>query len=547
MKKEYTKKENTNTKIDLLKNRYVVADRNTFWTIDATYINSGVLIIVIDLATRLIIGHMYLHRKKANEFLSSHIISLLNRCIKARNIHEPDKLTIHSDRGFQFTSNEFIDFSKQQGFQQSLNEKPLNNQVSESLNNKVKKLLRLKLEPFKLNKNIKSNKEKDTLTYLNKLKKQTILQTIQFAIDEHNNEASTHNKEITPFNLDNALFDSNRKKPAISAASTKDAVNAEIVEHYRESVVFDYAIDWAQFYNAQDNKQDIQFEIARRERAFLYEQNRTLQATIEKQGNQIERQNYLIEKQSEQLKELLDFQREKLKQITIKEQLKAKKAAAKKQPPRDLITPQEFKLLLNSIKLNSLKYARIKVALVLLYITGLRVANLRSFQVRHLLELLNKQSTTILINKRGGIRKIIIGKQCKQWFKLIQINIETLIENKQEDQNLFTNRQGQIVSREQFNKDINQALKEFSGHSGKILKSHSFRIALITDLLQDNTIQEVRNIIGHQDIRTTDTYNRRFMTERECYNALQSLAKKRTKTLNLDNKNNPKKLTSLRV
>jgi site-specific recombinase XerD len=81
-----------------------------------------------------------------------------------------------------------------------------------------------------------------------------------------------------------------------------------------------------------------------------------------------------------------------------------------------------------------------------------------------------------------------------------------------------------------------KALKNFVGHSGKQLKSHSFRISLITDLLRDNTLQEVRSIIGHQDIRTTDMYNRRFMSERECYNALQHLAKKRAKAINILNK-----------
>ena len=117
-----------------MQNKYLVADRNIIWTIDATFIYSGVLILVIDLATRLIIGHLYLHKYKANAFSSNQVILLLSKCLKARSITEPKQLTIHSDRGFQFTSNEFINFCQEQGFNQSLNEKPLNNQVSESIN-----------------------------------------------------------------------------------------------------------------------------------------------------------------------------------------------------------------------------------------------------------------------------------------------------------------------------------------------------------------------------------------------------------------------------
>ena len=531
MKKIYSKKETQLKKQDLLQNKYLVADRNTFWTIDATFIQSGTLIFIVDLATRLIIGHCYLHKNKANQFQTSHVILLIDNCLKARNISQPEKLTIHSDRGFQFTSKEFMEFCEKRGFKQSLNEKPLNNQVSESLNNKIKNLLRLKLEFLKLNKKFKFSEKADILEHFNKLKKEVILQEIQFAIDEHNNQASSHNKQITPFNFDNALFDSNRQKPVIAAANTKDTANAEIVDNFRDNVALDYVIDWTTFFNYHQNKQDIQFEIAKRERAFLYEQNRTLQATIEKQGNQLERQSLLIEKQSAQLQELLDFQRDNIKKATFKENLKAKKAAAKKQQPRDIITPEEFKQLLALIKINSLKQARIKVALVLLYITGLRVANLLTFQVRHLFDLIKKQNTTMLINKKGGIKKIIIGKECKQWLQLIKENIDLVIENKQEDNFLFTNKQQQVLSREQFTKDINKVLKEFAGHSGKQIKSHSFRITLITDLLKNSTLQEVRTIIGHQDIRTTDIYNRRFMTERECYNALQFLAKKRAKAI----------------
>lgn len=527
MKKTYSRKITSKTKKDLLQNKYLVADRNIIWTIDATFIYSGVLILVIDLATRLIIGHLYLHKYKANAFSSNQVILLLSKCLKARSITEPKQLTIHSDRGFQFTSNEFINFCQEQGFNQSLNEKPLNNQVSESINGKIKNLLRLKIKPLITNKKFILDKSQDSLQYLIKLKKETILQTIQFAIDEHNNQASTYNQEVSPFNYDNALFDSTREKPKVLAANAKDSTNALVVQNYRNDVTFDYAQAWAHFFDKYPNKQDIQFEIARRERAILYEQNRTLQATIKQQSNQLNEQSSLIKKQSAQIQELIDYQKENIREKALKQQRKAKNAAAKRQIPRDIITPTEFTQILTSIKVNSLKYARIKVALVLLYITGLRVANLLVFQVRHIKELLNKQNTTILINKNGGIKKIVIGKECKKWFKLIQSNTDLLLEGKKEDQFLFTNKHEHIISREQFTRDINKVLKTFAKSSGKQLKSHSFRISLITELLRDNTLQDVKNIIGHQDIRTTDLYNRRFMTERECYNALQHLAKKR--------------------
>jgi hypothetical protein len=113
--KMYFKK--TSVPKDLLQNKYLVADRDTIWCIDSTFpkgsiplgpfslsiilgeIAAGSLILVVDLATRLIVGHCYLHGKKHNEFSTEDAIELLQRCLKARQITEKSCLILHSDRG----------------------------------------------------------------------------------------------------------------------------------------------------------------------------------------------------------------------------------------------------------------------------------------------------------------------------------------------------------------------------------------------------------------------------------------------------------------
>jgi site-specific recombinase XerD len=457
-----------------------------------------------------------------------HVIQLLQKCISARKLTYTDKLIIHSDRGTQFTSKEFEDFSQRQGFAHSLNDKPFNNQVSESLNNVIKRFIRLQIEPASSSYKFKPGSNKDPLYKLCKLSKNDIDNYIQFAIDMQNNSASRYNQSLTPYNFDNALFDSTRNKPEVLLANTNDVHNAQIVQTFRDEVTLDYIQTWSQFFKSFADKQNIEFEIAKRERAALYEQNRTLQATVSLQSLQLEKQNSLLQLQSAQIQELIEFQRNQINESNIKSLLKAKKANAIKQMPRDPINPAEFHQMLNSIEKNNLKYARIKVALVLLYITGLRVTNLLVFQVRHLKELIQKHNTTILINKNGGFKKIIIGKEAKKLFNLIQKAILTLTRDKNNEDFLFQNKYNQLMSREQFNKDINSVLQLYAKASGKLLKTHSFRISIITELLQHHTLQEVRHLIGHKDIRTTDVYNRNYMTERECFDALQQLAKRRT-------------------
>jgi site-specific recombinase XerD len=50
---------------------------------------------------------------------------------------------------------------------------------------------------------------------------------------------------------------------------------------------------------------------------------------------------------------------------------------------------------------------------------------------------------------------------------------------------------------------------------------------MITELLQNHPIQNVKNFIGHKDLRTTEVYDRNFMGEKEFKQALHSVYTKR--------------------
>ena len=60
-----------------------------------------------------------------------------------------------------------------------------------------------------------------------------------------------------------------------------------------------------------------------------------------------------------------------------------------------------------------------------------------------------------------------------------------------------------------------------------LLRTHSFRATIITELLETTPIQVVKDIIGHRSIKTTVQYNRNKVTEQQLYKVLNNIDKTR--------------------
>lgn len=58
------------------------------------------------------------------------------------------------------------------------------------------------------------------------------------------------------------------------------------------------------------------------------------------------------------------------------------------------------------------------------------------------------------------------------------------------------------------------------------LKSHSFRINTISNLLRVTSVQNAANIIEHNDIRSTMTYQRYTLTKSEIQDLLKKIHEK---------------------
>ena len=55
------------------------------------------------------------------------------------------------------------------------------------------------------------------------------------------------------------------------------------------------------------------------------------------------------------------------------------------------------------------------------------------------------------------------------------------------------------------------------------IKSHSFRVNMITNLWKVTSVQNTANIIGHSDIRSTMIYNRYVLSKNEIQDLLDQI------------------------
>ena len=64
------------------------------------------------------------------------------------------------------------------------------------------------------------------------------------------------------------------------------------------------------------------------------------------------------------------------------------------------------------------------------------------------------------------------------------------------------------------------------------IKSHSFRINMISNLLRVTSVQNTASIIGHQDIRSTMSYERYALSKSEIQDLLKQIIEKDLKDRN---------------
>jgi len=117
---------------------FEVTDVNQLWVSDITYYQLGeihyYIVLIMDVYSRRIVGYSV-----ANNMRADNNIAALNMALSLRGVKDyNDKLIHHSDRGSQYTSNDYTDLLKIYGIAISMCSNVLENAHSERLNGTIK-------------------------------------------------------------------------------------------------------------------------------------------------------------------------------------------------------------------------------------------------------------------------------------------------------------------------------------------------------------------------------------------------------------------------
>ena len=175
---------------------------------------------------------------------------------------------------------------------------------------------------------------------------------------------------------------------------------------------------------------------------------------------------------------------------------------------KESITQLEYKKLMNSVRgddtIRKTTQQNLLRTFCILYFTGLRLNELQQMRLSHIKELLEEDSSKLILPKTKSERKLFAGDEFKKQInKLFTIDDTTDLEVRVITKgSVKSGRTG--INHDVFIKQVNSKMKEILGNG---YTSHSFRQGLITEMgsKQINT-KIISKFIGHSDVKTTMRY-----------------------------------------
>ncbi len=216
----------------------------------------------------------------------------------------------------------------------------------------------------------------------------------------------------------------------------------------------------------------------------------------------------------ENVQELQEEFREEMEIINSKLDMllpKAKKDR-KTQPLRDPIDNELYPIFLTNAgdvfqRKKDLKRAQLRITYTIFFYCGLRINEIRHLTQEDLKRAISASQLILIHHKTNQAHIHVLSKKAVQ--DLIELNAEFyIIFDKYQYQYLFgktkpINHKSLISI---VNKDLKQTSSKYSIPFN--IKSHSFLVNIITNLLKITSVQNTASIMGHSDIRSTMSYNR---------------------------------------
>lgn len=221
------------------------------------------------------------------------------------------------------------------------------------------------------------------------------------------------------------------------------------------------------------------------------------------------------------VKEILEPTEDKIEEISkdVKTLLPKSKKTREIQKLRDPIDYELFPIFLNNAGMSierqrELKRSQLRVCYTILYYTGLRVNEISSITYQDIQDVFITSQLTVIHHKNKQSHIHTLSKRALRDLEYIRFDIETIFEKYKYKYLLGKNKPMHNKSVIRF---INQDLRCICNakHIRYNIKSHSFRIYVISSLLQQTSVQHVAQIIGHNDIRSTLMYARYALDKKE--------------------------------
>lgn len=517
---------------NILKNRYVT-DGN-IWTIDETIFNKNTkLFLIVNIKTRAIIGYSTYKNHLTEEIL----IELYEEIFSNNALNNP--IIIHSDNEPIFKSQSLLDFlsSKQVKVSFTLANKN-QNQVSESINERIKTLVTKKLitQDNKLLRNWRKtlpnkykylkitaksrNVEFRKLLFNSEFFEQNKIKAITHAISEYNQAdfiSGITRQEAEYYNnkLETKAFQD------IQLVKSDDLIAPKIKKENQKSIK-EVELHLSNILSSGISESEKISKIA----SLVVRTQSETNELLKRGFGGLALQNSQLLTDNQQLNDRLTILQEQLEIIT--EELSAKKEQEKiiqdkkikrknrqRLPKREPITTDIYNFLIDQTETmdyqNRYISARLRLALALLAITGIRISELLPLKMVQIKTLFSESWIAIDRSKRGpASHKAFLTREGIKLIRDRGKDFEFLLNFKNENSYIFTAEYSdKPLERESFTNLINQFLKRSAKEMAvqPNLSSHSFRIGFITKLWRNTSdIEFVKQTVGHAKITTTSLY-----------------------------------------
>ncbi|MFT6689446.1 MAG: integrase/recombinase XerD [Saprospiraceae bacterium] len=232
-----------------------------------------------------------------------------------------------------------------------------------------------------------------------------------------------------------------------------------------------------------------------------------------------------VEKAVEPINHSLDELHFKIDQLLPKD-----KKQRNIQPLRDPVDNDLFPLFLvnagsEAIYQRDLKYSQLVIAYTILYHTGVRINEIRTLTREDINDAIKISQFNLIHHKTKKAHIHILSDKAIKDLRNIDTHLK-IVFDKHQSQYLFG--KSKPMNKKSLIRMINHDLKS-TCELAKLpfnIKSHSFRINLITNLLKVTSVHKVAEIIGHDDIRSTMKYQRYALSKDEIKNLLSKIEDK---------------------